>query len=159
MWYLIVSIPDLCTLTYFLVTWQNEFIISVLNTKSFVKHREDLLQDLAFKMSDLIVLSETWLDKQRLSNDIVPETHTFFKSDKPMEGADSRAGGVAVLVKIGSCNACEYVSATVEKYIQITSVQPATKDGGNHQNYWNIQLSKQNHKRLRITTVKQNKEP
>ena len=113
----------------FLITWQNELIISVLNTRSYIRHREDLLHDPVFKRSDLIVLSETWLDKRHLSDDIVPETHTCFRSDKPTDGSDSRAGGVAVLVKIGSFNVCDYVSSTAEKYIQTISVQLATKAG------------------------------
>ena len=77
----------------------------------------------------MIVLSETWFDKLHLSNDIVPETHTCFRLDKPTDGSDSRAGGVAVLVKIGSFNVCENVSATAEKYIQTIRVQLATKAG------------------------------
>jgi len=71
----------------------------VLNVRSLIKHREDILHDPMFKRCNLAILSETWLNS--LHTNLFPDdVYTFINMTNPScDGPQRTAGGVTVVCK------------------------------------------------------------
>jgi hypothetical protein len=80
-------------------TSPDHLIISTLNTRSLVKHSLDVFCDPVFKMSDIVILTETWLSSDVKTEAIFPMHYEVYRKDKPQIAATRHAGGLAVLVK------------------------------------------------------------
>ena len=77
------------------------FVISVLNVRSLPHHSADVLKDPSFLMSDVVVLTETWLSGSIDSSSLLPiQQYTVQRVDKETSSCSHRsAGGVLVAVK------------------------------------------------------------
>ena len=80
----------------------SESVLSLLNIRSHPLHNADLLKDPSFLMSDVVVLTETWLSSNIDSYSLIPrEQYSVQRIDKESTSCNHRsAGGVLVAAKL-----------------------------------------------------------
>ena len=66
--------------------------------------------------ADIIVLSETWLDKSILASDIYLNGYSVYRTDRPKKG-----GGVAIYVKNKFC-VTKMVSKSISKQLEFVAL-------------------------------------
>ena len=77
-------------------------VMSLLNVRSLTNHSADVLKDPSFLMSDVVVLTETWLSGTIDSYTLLPDRqYSVQRADRQPPGSVHRsAGGVLVAVKM-----------------------------------------------------------
>lgn len=87
-----------------------------LNARSLIS-KLDMLRIWAHSTdADIIVISETWLNKSTLDNDICIDGYKVYRTDRP-----SRGGGIAMFVKSKFCVKIK-LSVSLSKYFELLAV-------------------------------------
>ncbi|KAK3094305.1 hypothetical protein FSP39_000082 [Pinctada imbricata] len=101
-------------------TSQDHLVISTLNTRSLVKHLADVFGDPVFKMSDIVILTETWLSSDINTETIFPIDYDVYRKDKPQMSPTRQAGGVAVIIKKSFEH--ELIHSYTDAHLQVLAV-------------------------------------
>ena len=101
----------------FFSMWKNTNILSLLNTRSFPCHKHDLISDPILQQSDIIILTETWLNDHNADFQELDPVFHIYRSDKNGENG-GRGGGVMILIRQGCFSQCLPISAHSDAWLQ-----------------------------------------
>lgn len=109
----------------FFSLWKDALVASALNIRSFSCHKQDLLCDPIAIQSDVVVISETWLNDNNADFTDFEANNYICRSDKDGEHG-GRGGGVALLAKKSAFTNVMPVSAYSSHVLQVLTCELKT---------------------------------